>query len=250
MIQEIIDTAREAGSEMLKYYSGEIEVFEKEDESPLTKADLAAHHIILDALDEIDPDTPVISEESGIPDHEERQDWDRFWIVDPLDGTKEFIKKNDEFTVNIALIENGEPVLGVLYIPAKKQLFFAEKGKGSFRVDDDEGEPQPIFSSPADKSRPLNVAVSRSHKSRSLESDLEEMGINVNNLIAAGSSLKFCLVAQGVADVYPRMGPTMEWDVAAGDCIYRNSAKEGQHPSPLTYNKPDLKNDGFVIGLS
>lgn len=248
MIQNVIETAREAGEAILSYYSGEIKVFEKKDESPLTKADMAAHHIILDALAEIDPGTPVISEESGVPEYEKRKDWNRFWIVDPLDGTKEFIKKNDEFTVNIALIEDGEPVLGVLYIPAKGQLFYAEKGKGSFRVNEGE-EPERIYSAPADTSLPLKVAASRSHQSRSLKDDLHEQGIEIKELIAAGSSLKFCLVAQGIADIYPRTGPTMEWDVAAGDCIYRNSAKEGEHPSPLSYNKPDLKNEGFLIGL-
>lgn len=248
MIQKVIKTARKAGEEILEYYSEEIKVFEKEDESPLTKADLAAHHTILDALANIDPETPVISEESGVPAYEERKEWNRFWIVDPLDGTKEFIKKNDEFTVNIALIENGEPILGVLYIPAKEQLFYAEKGKGSFRVSNG-GDPEQIFSEPADKSKPLKVAASRSHQSKSLRDDLKKQGIEIDELIPAGSSLKFCLVAQGLADIYPRTGPTMEWDVAAGDCIYRNSAKEGQHDSPLRYNKPDLKNEGFVIGL-
>jgi 3'(2'), 5'-bisphosphate nucleotidase len=248
MIQKIIETAREAGQEILNYYSEEIEVFEKEDESPLTKADLAAHHIIIDALAEIDPSTPVISEESGVPDYEMRKNWNRFWIVDPLDGTKEFIKKNDEFTVNIALIEDGEPIIGVLYIPARNQMFYAQKGAGSFRINGEE-KPQNIFSEPADKSKPLKIAASRSHQSQSLKKDLEEQGIEVKELIAAGSSLKFCLVAQGIADIYPRTGPTMEWDVAAGDCIYRNSAPKGQHQSPLTYNKPDLKNEGFLIGL-
>lgn len=248
MIQDIIETARNAGSEILSYYEEDIEVFEKSDDSPLTKADLAAHHVILNALSEIDPGTPVISEESGIPSLDERKEWDRFWIVDPLDGTKEFIKKNDEFTVNIALIEEGEPILGVLYIPAKDRLFYAEKGAGSFMINGEE-EPKRIISSPADKAQSLKVAVSRSHQSKSLETKLAEMGIRVKELVPAGSSLKFCLVAEGQADIYPRMGPTMEWDVAAGDCIYRNSAEEGQHESPLTYNKPDLKNEGFLIGL-
>lgn len=248
MIQDIIETAKKAGEEILSYYSDEIKVFEKEDESPLTKADLAAHHVILDALEKIDPKTPVISEESGVPAFEERKNWNRFWIVDPLDGTKEFIKKNDEFTVNIALIEDGEPVLGVLYIPAKKQLFYGQQGEGSFRINKG-GDPEQIFSFPADKSKPLNVAASRSHQSQSLKDDLKQQGIEIEALIPAGSSLKFCLVAQGIADIYPRMGPTMEWDVAAGDCIYRNSAKKGQHNSPLRYNKPDLKNEGFIIGF-
>lgn len=248
MIKEIIDTARRAGKEILSYYSEEIQVFDKEDDSPLTRADLAAHHLILDALKDIDPGTPVISEESGVPPYEERRTWDKFWIVDPLDGTKEFIKKNDEFTVNIALIEQGEPVLAVLAIPAKKELFYARKGEGSFMVDE-EGNEERIYSAPADTSRPLKVAVSRSHKSRSLQDDLDRRGIEVEEFIPAGSSLKFCLVARGMADIYPRTGPTMEWDVAAGDCIYRNSAAEGQHDSPLRYNKPDMKNEGFIIGL-
>lgn len=248
MIREIIETARKAGEAILSYYSNDITVYEKDDQSPLTKADLAAHHIILEALTKIDPGTPVISEESEIPAYDDRKEWQRFWIVDPLDGTKEFIKGNGEFTVNIALIENGEPVLGVLYIPAKEQLFYAEKGKGSFRIDKGQ-EPVQIFSMPADKSTPLNVAASRSHQSGSLKEDLNGQGITIDKLIAAGSSLKFCLVAQGIADIYPRTGPTMEWDVAAGDCIYRNSAREGQHASPLRYNKHDLRNEGFIIGF-
>jgi 3'(2'), 5'-bisphosphate nucleotidase len=249
MLQDIIQTARKAGKEILSYYKkDDIDVYEKSDDSPLTKADLAAHHVILDALAEIDPGANVISEESGIPSYDERKEWDRFWIVDPLDGTKEFIKKNDEFTVNIALIDKGEPVMGVVYIPAKDRLFYAEKGAGSYMIDG-EGKPQRITSSPADKSEPLKIAVSRSHQSKSLETKLGEMGIRVKELVPAGSSLKFCLVARGEADIYQRTGPTMEWDVAAGDCVYRNSAEEGQHESPLTYNKPDLKNEGFLIGL-
>ena len=247
-MQKVIETARKAGEEILKYYEEEVKVYQKDDNSPLTKADLAAHNIILKALSEIDPDTPVISEEAEIPPYAERKEWDRFWIVDPLDGTKEFIKGNDEFTVNIALIEHGEPLIGVLYIPVKKELFYARKGEGSFRIEGD-GAPEQIFSTPADKSKPLNVAVSRSHQSESLKDDLAQQHIKVKKFIPAGSSLKFCLVAQGIADIYPRTGPTMEWDVAAGDCIYRNSAKEGQHDSPLRYNKKDLKNDGFLIGF-
>lgn len=248
MLEKIIETAQRAGKATLEFYNREIEVETKEDHSPLTKADLAAHHIITDALAKIDPGTPVISEEGGIPGYEERKAWKTFWIVDPLDGTKEFIKKNGEFTVNIARIEAGEPVLGVVYIPAKSLTYYAEKGRGAFKLEEG-GEPVRIFSEPADKSRELTVIRSRSHGSDDLEDELAGMGIRVGESIAAGSSLKFCLVAEGVADIYPRMGPTMEWDVAAGDCIYRDSAGEGRHDSPLTYNKPDLKNSGFIIGL-
>lgn len=248
MLQQIIETAKEAGKAILNYYEEEIEIQSKDDDSPLTKADLASHEVIVKALAKIDPETPVISEEGGLPGYSERKTWETFWIVDPLDGTKEFIKRNGEFTVNIALIEAGEPTFGVVYIPAKKRLYYARKGKGSWKVDG-EGEAVRIYSEPADKSRPMKVVHSRSHGSETLADELADMGIAVGDTVAAGSSLKFCLVAEGVADIYPRMGPTMEWDVAAGDCVFRNSAREGQHESPLTYNKPDLKNEGFVIGL-
>jgi 3'(2'), 5'-bisphosphate nucleotidase len=248
MINKIIKTAKKAGEEILNYYSQEIEVYQKEDDSPLTKADLASQKVIMKSLNKIDPDTPIISEEAELLPYEKRKNWERFWLVDPLDGTKEFIKKNGEFTVNIALIEQGEPILGVLYIPDKKQIYYAQKGQGSFRRQE-RGNAERIFSFPADKSRPLKVAVSRSHRSESLENNLNQQGIHVDEFIPAGSSLKFCLVAEGRADIYPRTGPTMEWDVGAGDCIYRNSAREGQHKSPLRYNKLDLRNEGFLIGF-
>lgn len=248
MLKEIVKTAREAGKATLKFYSDEIKVETKDDDSPLTKADLEAHKVIMKSLKGLDPDTPVISEEGGLPDYEERKSWKKFWIVDPLDGTKEFIKKNGEFTINIALIEEGEPVLGVVYVPAKEVTYFASKQDGAFKQEDEE-QPVRIFSEKADKSQPLNVVCSRSHRSADLEEQLATQGIKVKEAIPAGSSIKFCLVAEGKADLYPRMGPTMEWDVAAGDCVYRNSAREGQHDSPLTYNKPSLKNDGFIIGL-
>lgn len=248
MLEKIIETARKAGDAILEYYSEDIGVFDKEDDSPLTKADLAAHHIIVDELKRFDPETPVISEESGVPGYEERKDWSKFWIVDPLDGTKEFIKKNGEFTVNIALVDEGEPVLGIVHIPAKNVTYFAAKEEGAFKQ---EGEKDPvrIYSDVADISKPVTVIQSRSHGSDSLKDDLAKKGITMKDAVKAGSSLKFCLVAEGKADIYPRMGPTMEWDVAAGDCVYRNSARDGQHVSPLTYNKPDLKNSGFLIGL-
>lgn len=248
MLNKIIKTAKEAGEKILTYYSEDVEVMDKSDDSPLTHADLASNNIILERLNSIDPNTPVISEEAGLPSFEERKLWDKFWIVDPLDGTKEFIKKNGEFTVNIALIEDGEPVIGVIYIPVKKQLYYAQRGEGSFRKNGDDVA-QRIYSTQANKDEPLKVVASRSHQSDTLNKDLNEMGIELGELISAGSSLKFCLVAEGTVDIYPRMKPTMEWDVAAGDCIFRNSAKDGQHASPLRYNKPDLKNTGFVIGV-
>lgn len=248
MIDDIIDTAQKAGEQILTYYSGDIDVYHKDDDSPLTQADLASQKVIVDGLNMIGPDTPVISEEAELPDYEVRKDWDKFWLVDPLDGTKEFIKRNGEFTVNIALIAHGEPVLGVLYIPVKERLYYAQKDKGSFCRQGSEQAKQ-IYSKPADKSTQLKVAASRSHRSDSLENELNKRGIQVDEFIPAGSSLKFCLVAEGTVDIYPRTGTTMEWDVGAGDCIYRNSVKNGEHHSPLRYNKPDLRNEGFLIGL-
>lgn len=248
MLKEIIATAKRAGEAILEYYNGDVEVMHKDDDSPLTKADLAAHHIIVDALKTIDPDTPVISEESGIPDYDDRREWTAFWIVDPLDGTKEFIKKNGEFTVNIALIDNGKPVLGVVYVPDKRTTYYATREEGAFKQVGDEN-PRRIYSKASNADNSLTAVQSRSHGSDSLISQLRGKGLRVTETIPAGSSIKFCLVAEGAADIYPRMGPTMEWDVAAGDCVYRYSAREGAHSSPLTYNKPDLKNSGFLIGL-
>ena len=250
MLKEIIGIAKEAGEAMLDIYEDaqDVEISRKDDDSPLTKADLASHHIIVDALKKLDPETPIISEESGIPDYEERKGWDKFWIVDPLDGTKEFIKKNGEFTVNIALIDEGVPVLGVVYVPDKDTTYYAEKGKGAFKqVGTD--QPTRIYSTGSTSDQLLVAVQSRSHGSDKLKNDLKEKGLEIKEAIPAGSSLKFCLVAEGKADIYPRMGPTMEWDVAAGDAVYRYSAKEGAHSSPLTYNKPDLKNGSFLIGL-
>lgn len=248
MLREVIETAQRAGEAILEFYDDEVEVMHKDDDSPLTKADLAAHHIIIDALGKIDPDTPIISEESGVPDYEERKDWNKFWIVDPLDGTKEFIKKNGEFTVNIALIDAGDPVLGVVYVPDKDTTYYATKEDGAYKQVGHE-KPKRIYSENSDDKQELTAVQSRSHGSDTLINELKEKGLTVTKTIPAGSSLKFCLVAEAKADIYPRMGPTMEWDVAAGDCVYRYSAREGAHSSPLIYNKPDLKNGGFLIGI-
>lgn len=250
MLKEIIGIAQQAGAAMLEIYhqAQDVEITRKNDDSPLTKADLASHKIIVEALKELDPETPLISEESGIPDYAERKRWNKFWIVDPLDGTKEFIKKNGEFTVNIALIEEGNPVLGVVYVPDKDTTYYAEKGNGAYKQVGTE-PPQRIYSEAASKDQELVAVQSRSHGSEKLKDQLKEKGLKISEAIPAGSSLKFCLVAEGEADIYPRMGPTMEWDVAAGDAVYRYSAPNGVHSSPLTYNKPDLKNGSFLIGL-
>lgn len=242
---QINKIARQAGEAILDYYKQPLDVSSKEDDSPVTAADHAGHEIIVTSLKELTPDIPIISEEADLPGYEERKNWDRFWLVDPLDGTKEFIKQLDEFTVNIALIEQGRPVLGVVYAPAIDTLYYGSEDEGSWKETD--GLEMRIQSRLASRNDDLIVAVSRSHGNEAQEAFLSEL--NVKERISAGSSLKFCLVAEGRADIYPRMGPTMEWDVGAGDAVFRYSAENGAHPSPLTYNKKDLRNDNFVIGL-
>ncbi|MCC5905219.1 MAG: 3'(2'),5'-bisphosphate nucleotidase CysQ [Balneolaceae bacterium] len=248
LIKEVIECAQKAGEAILTYYKEEIDVVQKENNSPLTKADLAAHHVIADGLKDLTPDIPILSEEGGIAGYSSRKNWKKYWLVDPLDGTKEFIKKNGEFTVNIALIEDNIPVFGVVYIPAKSITYYGKKGEGSFKIDAD-GKKARIFSEIPNLNKPLTVVASRSHGSDNLEEQLLSYGVTVGEKIPAGSSLKFCLVAEGKADIYPRMGPTMEWDTAAGDAVFRFSGKNGERPSPITYNKPDLRNSGFIIGL-
>jgi 3'(2'), 5'-bisphosphate nucleotidase len=243
----VIALTREAGRATMVHYNGSAtDVREKDDRSPVTIADEAAHAILLDGLRRLDPATPVVSEEAEAASYDTRAGWRRFWLVDPLDGTKEFIKRRAEFTVNVALVENGEPVFGVVLAPAMDLLYWAEKGGGAWR--EEGGRPaERIYSSEPEPGAPLTVVESLSHPSPELEEYLRT--IPVARRVKAGSSLKFCWVAEGRADIYPRLGPTMEWDVAAGDCVYRQSGRQGERPSPLTYNKPDLRNASFVIGL-
>jgi 3'(2'), 5'-bisphosphate nucleotidase len=244
----VISLAREAGRATMVYYDAGVAagVREKDDRSPITLADEAAHQILVEGLRQLTPDVPVISEEAEADSFDRRRTWRRFWLVDPLDGTKEFIKHRAEFTVNVALIEEGEPVFGVVLAPALDLLYWAVKGQGAWR-EEKGGAPERIYSRPAAPGTPLTVVESLSHPSPELEEYLQT--IPVARRVKAGSSLKFCWVAEGRADIYPRLGPTMEWDVAAGDCVYRQSGPEGERQSPLTYNKPDLRNQSFVIGL-
>jgi 3'(2'), 5'-bisphosphate nucleotidase len=246
VLAQVIEIARRAGEAILKVYETDFEVEHKADDSPLTEADLAAHRIILSGIQKLDPDTPFISEEADVPDYEARKGWTSFWIWDPLDGTKEFVKRNGEFTVNIAKIEDGKPVLGVVYVPVKRMLYYGSKENGSWKQSGDEA-PTRLISKPADKTQPLVVVSSRSHGSGKLADYLSQF--DVKDHIFAGSSLKFCQVAEGKADIYPRLAPTMEWDVAAGDCVYRYSAEQGEHKSEIIYNKSNLLNGDFVIGF-
>lgn len=244
-LERLIAIARDAGSAILEHYHTDTIAEEKEDRTPITAADRAAHRLIVDALTAWDPSIPVVSEEGAIPLASERSAWERFWLVDPLDGTKEFLKQNGEFTVNIALIERGEPVLGVVFAPALGLLYFGGRGLGAWKQHGDSAVERIFSRAPAGAD--LTIVESRSHPSEELEAFLRTL--SVRRRIQVGSSLKFCWVAEGKADIYPRLGPTMEWDVAAGDCVFRNSAEAGERASPLTYNGPELRNDSFIIGL-
>jgi 3'(2'), 5'-bisphosphate nucleotidase len=238
---------RKAGAAIMSLYGDAGTVIRKSDSSPLTAADKAAHDVIWGALRDWTPAIPILSEEGEVPSYAARRGWRSFWLVDPLDGTKEFLSRNGEFTVNVALIEHGEPVLGAVFAPALDLLYLAGRGLGAWRCERD-GRRVRIVSAPPIPGAPVAVAESRSHPSPELEAYLAS--IPVKERVRTGSSLKFCLVAEGRADIYPRFGPTMEWDTAAGDCIFRYSGRDTERQSPLRYNTPTLRHEQFVIGAA
>jgi 3'(2'), 5'-bisphosphate nucleotidase len=209
-----VDIAQRAGAAIMAIYAQDFAVESKADDSPLTAADLAAHRIICESLAALAPGIPVLSEESAEIDWEIRRGWSRYWLVDPLDGTREFVKKNGEFTVNIALIENHAPVLGMVYAPALDYLVHAQRGVGAFLRD---GTDDVALHTRCPATPPLQVAASRSHLDARTLAVLERIG--EHERIGLGSSLKFCRIAEGRVDVYPRFGPTSEWDTAAGQCV-------------------------------
>lgn len=245
---KIIEIAHEAGAAIMEIYNREdVGVETKEDDSPITHADLAANKIITARLRETYPDIPIISEESAQTPYEERKNWEYFWLVDPIDGTKEFIKKNGEFGVNIALIHRDTPVLGVIYAPAKDLLYYADEN-GAWKIEN--GEQTDIeVSEPGDT---LIVLGSRSHPSPEMQGFLEEQhkvfeNVDVGSL---GSSLKFCAVAEGSAHMVPRFGNLHEWDTAAGHAILvaaGGSYTEIETGKPVRYNTPDLKHPWTMI---
>ena len=231
----------------------------KSDNTPLTKADKKSNEAIMRYLD--NTNYPVLSEEGKAISYEERKEWDTLWIVDPLDGTKEFIKKNGEFTVNIALVSEGVPVLGVIYLPVKQTLYFAQKGIGSFKIQISEDEKISDIDDLIEKSEKLPVAkedhkyrivASRSHcsdETKQFIAELENIHGEVE-LVSSGSSIKICMVADGSADIYPRFAPTMEWDTAAGHAIALYAGKQiytQDNITPLRYNKEDLLNPWFIV---
>lgn len=248
MLPKLIEAALLAGQAILKYRSGGFAIQIKADESPVTQADHEANAIIEKALKLLTPDVPIISEESEIAPFEVRKKWKRFWMIDPLDGTKEFISGGDDFTVNIALIEDGHPILGVVYVPATQVLYYGSKEGGSFKWDQNQtSKPVRIFSKAPNLDQPLVIAESKSHKTR--ETDRYLSSYKIKERLEIGSSIKFCLVAEGRADLHPRFTQTSEWDTAAGDAVYRFSGQSKPRRSPLVYNKEDLRNPHFIIGL-
>lgn len=248
-IDDIIKIAKDAGQAILEVYHTDFDTAYKEDQSPLTQADLASHQLILASLQALSPDIPVLSEESKAIAYEERKGWTTFWMVDPLDGTKEFVKRNGEFTVNIALIEHGNPILGVVHSPILETTYSAAHRQGSFKTLKD-GEPQKIQMS-AHKTGSLNVVASRSHAGAETEALLNKLRQDYPdlNLVSIGSSLKLCLVAEGNAHLYPRLGPTMEWDTAAAQCVVEQAGGKvlNLEGKSLAYNKENLLNPFFMV---
>ncbi|GAB5400287.1 MAG: 3'(2'),5'-bisphosphate nucleotidase CysQ [Aureisphaera sp.] len=254
-LQTAIKAAIEGGKAIMEIYATDFDVEFKGDDSPLTIADKECNDIINSYLQQTP--FPIISEENKQIEYDERKDWSRCWIVDPLDGTKEFVKRNGEFTVNIALVEQGTPQLGVIYVPVTKTLYFTQGAdKGSFKliIEDQEYAPEQIIEdalpmSPAALSQPVKVVGSRSHLNEDTKAFIEKLGQEVE-IVSKGSSLKFCLVAEGNAHVYPRFAPTMEWDTAAGDAICRAvgiKVIDQDTQLPLAYNKENLLNPYFLV---
>lgn len=250
LIDPVIALAEEAGRAILKVYASDFDVQSKDDDSPLTQADLASNRCIVAGLKALTPEIPIISEESGLPDFKTRSSWDRYWLIDPLDGTKEFVNRNGEFTVNIALIDHQKPVFGVVHVPVQQKTYVGCEGFGAERRDQN-GSAESIQVAAA-SSTPVRVVGSRSHRGASLDAYLKTLG--ECDMIPMGSSLKFCVIAEGGADLYPRLGLTSEWDTAAAQAVVEQAG--GQvvtlDGKPMKYNtKDDILNPHFfVVGPS
>lgn len=246
LLDTICEIAVEAGQATMPIYHSDFDVQTKDDDSPLTQADLAAHRVISDRLGAAFADTPQLSEEAADIDYDTRAEWREYWLIDPLDGTREFVKKNDQFTINIALVCDGRPVLGVVYAPALDTLWCGADGLGAFKREASDSVLASITCATAAPDKP-RVLVSRSHRGEAIDQLLSRMPDY--EPVSMGSSLKFCVIAEGEADFYPRLGPTSEWDTAAGHAVL--DAAGGQvvdtRGRPLRYNETDsLLNDWFL----
>lgn len=264
LLHQTIIAAVLAGNEILEVYDTKFDVEYKDDKSPLTLADKKASDKIIEELRQFQ--LPVLSEEGVHEAFEKRKTWNKLWIVDPLDGTKEFVKRNGEFTVNIALVEDGNPTLGVIFSPVLKDLYFAAKGIGAYKIDRHDFMPliEEIRTTSLDKLLTMAqklprvsgrdnyvVVASRSHMSSETYEHIEQLKLKHRQVEIAttGSSIKMCLVAEGIADEYPRFGPTMEWDTAAGQAILQNagcSLIDEETKQPMRYNRENLLNNWFI----
>jgi len=247
--QACVDISEQAGEAILHVYNQEFDVEHKEDNSPLTQADIAAHKIIVQGLSSLDPKLPIVSEESSPPDYSVRSTWPAYWLVDPLDGTREFVKRNGEFAVNIALISGQEPILGVVHAPVTGETWHASEGNGAYkRVHG--GASKRIHCRKSDSASPLVIAQSRSHPSEALKTFMDKAG--PHETIAMGSSIKLCFIAEGKADLYPRLGPTSEWDTAAAHAVLREAGGDvtDTQMNTLRYNSKDslLNPHFFAMG--
>jgi len=250
LLTPVVELARDAGRRIMTIYNTDFNVEIKDDHSPLTQADMAAHSVIKAGLAILTPDIPLISEEDAKIPFEERSSWETYWLVDPLDGTREFVKRNGEFTVNIALIHNHNSVLGAIHVPVSGVDYFAREGGGAYKqMPNSEADTITVRALPEG---PVMVAGSRSHRGDSLNAYLSRLGDH--EIIGMGSSLKSCLVAEGNADLYPRLGPTSEWDTAAAQCIVEEAGGQltEMDLQPLRYNTKDslLNPHFFVFGDS
>jgi len=246
LLGDVSAVACEAGERIMRVYRSEFAVEHKEDDSPLTRADMAAHHHIMEALGTLAPQWPRLSEEGGTIPFEQRRRWQRYWLIDPLDGTREFVKRNGEFTVNIALIEDGRPTLGVIHAPALDITYAAAAGGGAWKQVGSAAS-RAIRTRRVPQSGPTRMLVSRSHGGQAQADLLAHLDHYV--AMSIGSSLKFCLIAEGQADAYPRLGPTSEWDTAAGHCILAQAGGCVVDPDfrALRYNaKATLLNPHFL----
>ena len=253
MRETLESIAIDAGHAILAVYeSSDFNVEMKSDDSPLTRADLASHAVIVEALARHFPEIPVLSEEGSLPPFSERQSWSRYFLIDPLDGTKEFIARNGEFTVNIALVEHGRPVVGVVYHPVNDTLYVGVEGAGAWKISGDCAAEEIEAGAHYIECTKIKVVASRSHSSPEVAAFVEEIekkGKEVD-FLSAGSSLKLCLVAEASADVHPRFGPTMEWDTCAAHAVVSAAGKQVLDMvtrEPLSYNKPDLHNPFFIV---
>lgn len=246
LVPEIKKISRQAGDRILEIYETVFSVENKQDNSPLTAADMAAHNIICDQLSILTPSIPILSEESSHISFDERHSWNQYWLVDPLDGTREFVKRNGEFSVNIALIEGRRSIMGVIHIPVTDISYTATMNNGAYKHEQN-GKVTQISVRKADTNS-ITVAGSRSHGNERLKTFIARL--NKPEILSIGSSLKFCLVAEGIADIYPRFGPTSEWDTAAAQCIVEESGGIVVDSSfnTLEYNtKESLLNPSFLV---